>query len=153
MSSFLDRFPQYAWTAASSAHTDLVGSRVYACLVVTRHLRFWQNNRDLLRATAVTRGMEQTPSKSQHTKSTLEKKIVPPLLPGFELATFRSRVRRSYQQAIPAPTLVPTLIHARPQTPSFVIRLLRRRKNSGNRSFEIGGEQRYPPLLPRGGVT
>ena len=33
--------------------------------------------------------MEQTPSKSQHTKSTLEKKIVPPLLPGFELATFR----------------------------------------------------------------
>ena len=29
----------------------------------------------------------------------LEKKILPPLLPGFELATFRSRVRRSNQQA------------------------------------------------------
>ena len=33
-------------------------------------------------------GMEQTPSKSQHTKLTLEKKILMPLLPGFELATF-----------------------------------------------------------------
>ena len=45
-------------------------------------------------------GMERTPNKSQHTKLTLEKKILPPLVPGFELATFRSRVRRSYQQAI-----------------------------------------------------
>ena len=50
-------------------------------------------------------GVERTPNKSQHTKLTLEKKIVPPLLPGFELATFRSRVRRSNQQAIPAPEL------------------------------------------------
>ena len=45
--------------------------------------------------------MEWTPNKSQHTKLTLEKKILSPLLPGFELATFRSRVRRPYQQAIP----------------------------------------------------
>ena len=30
---------------------------------------------------------------------TLEKNVFPPLLTGFELATFRSRVRRSYQQA------------------------------------------------------
>ena len=48
-------------------------------------------------------GVEQTSNKSQHTKLTLEKKILPPLLPGFELATFGSRVRRSNQQAIPAP--------------------------------------------------
>ena len=33
---------------------------------------------------------------------TLEKKILPPLLTGFELATFRSRARRSNQHAIPA---------------------------------------------------
>ena len=47
--------------------------------------------------------MERTPNKSRHTKLTLEKKILPPpLLPGFELATFRSRVRRSIQRAIPA---------------------------------------------------
>ena len=29
---------------------------VYACLAVTCHLHFWQNDRDLLRDTAVTRG-------------------------------------------------------------------------------------------------
>ena len=48
--------------------------------------------------------MEQTPNKCQHIKLTLEKKILPPLLPGFELATFWSRVRRAKQQAIPACT-------------------------------------------------
>ena len=46
--------------------------------------------------------VEQAPNKSQHTKLTLEKKMLQPLLPGFELATFQSRVRRSNQQAIPA---------------------------------------------------
>ena len=30
--------------------------RVNACLAVTCHLHFWQNDRDLLRAIAVTRG-------------------------------------------------------------------------------------------------
>ena len=45
--------------------------------------------------------VERTPYESQHTKLTLEKKILPPLLPGFEPAAFRSRDRRSYQQAIP----------------------------------------------------
>ena len=41
--------------------------------------------------------MERTPIKSQQRKSTLKKKKknLPPLLPGFELATFRSRVRCS----------------------------------------------------------
>ena len=47
-------------------------------------------------------GMDQTLNKSLHTKLTLEKKILPPLLPGFELATFWSRVWRSHRQAIPA---------------------------------------------------
>ena len=47
--------------------------------------------------------MERTANKSQHTKLTLEKKILPPLLTGFELGTFRSRVWPSDQQAIPAP--------------------------------------------------
>ena len=46
--------------------------------------------------------MQRTPNNSQHTQLTLEKKILPPLLPGFELLTFRSRVGRSNQQAIPA---------------------------------------------------
>ena len=56
MSSFPDRFPHSAWTAAYSAHSDFDGSRVYAYLGVTCHLHFWQNDRGLLRAIAVTRG-------------------------------------------------------------------------------------------------
>ena len=46
--------------------------------------------------------MERTPNKNRQTKLTLGEENLQPLLPGFELATFRSRVRRSYQQAIPA---------------------------------------------------
>ena len=77
--------------------------KVYACLAVTCHLHFWQNDRDLLRATAVTRGWNGYRNKSQHRKSTLEKKILPPLQQGFEPATFQSRVRRSNHWAIPPP--------------------------------------------------
>ena len=77
--------------------------KVYACLAVTCHLRFWQDDRGLLRATAVTRGWNGYRNKSQHRKLTLEKKILPPLQQGFEPATFRSRVRRSNHWAIPAP--------------------------------------------------
>ena len=60
---------------------------VYASLGVTCHLHFWQNDRGLLCAAAVTPGMEWTPNKSQHTKLTVENKI---FLPGFKLTTFRS---------------------------------------------------------------
>ena len=45
-------------------------------------------------------GMERTLNKSQYTKLTLEKKILLPHLPGFELTTFRSWVQCSYQQAV-----------------------------------------------------
>ena len=74
---------------------------MYACLAVTCHLHFWQNDRDFLRATVVTRRCYR--NKSQHRKSTLEKKILPPFQQGFEPATFQSRVRRSNHWAIPAP--------------------------------------------------
>ena len=77
--------------------------QVYACLAVTCHLHFWQNDRDLLRATVVTRGWNGYRNKSQHRKSALEKKILPPFQQGFEPATFQSRVRRSNHWAIPAP--------------------------------------------------
>ena len=79
--------------------------KVYACLAVTCHLRFCQNDRDLLPATAVTRGWNEYRNKSQHRKSTLEKKILPSLLQGFEPATFQSLVRRSNHLAIPAPSV------------------------------------------------
>ena len=76
---------------------------MYACLAVTCHLHFWQNDLGLLRATAVTRGWNGYRNKSQHRKSTLEKKILPPFQQGFEPATFQSRVRCSNHWAIPAP--------------------------------------------------
>ena len=69
--------------------------KVYACLAVTWHLHVWQNDRDLLLAPAVTRRWNGYRNKSQHRKSTLKKKILPPGLQGFEPTTFRSRVRRS----------------------------------------------------------
>ena len=62
--------------------------KVYVCLAVTYHLHFWQNDRGLLRATAVTRGWNEYRNKSQHRKLTPEKKIIPLLLQGFEPATF-----------------------------------------------------------------
>ena len=77
--------------------------KVYVCLAVTCHLHFWQNDRDLLRATVVTWGWNGYRNKSQHKKLTLEKKILPPLQQGFEPVTFQSRVQRSNQWAIPAP--------------------------------------------------
>ena len=41
---------------AWSAHSDCVGSWMYACLGVTCHLPFLQNDRGLLHAIAITRG-------------------------------------------------------------------------------------------------
>ena len=45
-------------------------------------------------------GLEWTLNKSQHTKLTLEKKLLQPLLLGFKLATFWSRVWHLNQPAI-----------------------------------------------------
>ena len=39
--------------------TSLGQARVYVCLGVTCHLHFWQNDRSLLRVTAVTRGWDK----------------------------------------------------------------------------------------------
>ena len=51
VSLFPDRFQHYAWTVALSAHSDLVRSKVYACLGVTCHLHFWQNDQGILNQT------------------------------------------------------------------------------------------------------
>ena len=56
VSSFPDRFPHYACTAAKPANFHFIGSRTYVCLGVTCHSHFWQNDQGLLRATAVSRG-------------------------------------------------------------------------------------------------
>ena len=62
-----------------SLHCHFIQShigRVYACLAVTCHLHFWQNDGDLLHATAVTRGWNGYRNKSQHRKLTLEKNLL-----------------------------------------------------------------------------
>ena len=50
-------------------------SMVYACLAVTYHLHFWQNDRDILRATAVTRGWNGYRNKSQHRNRPWRRKL------------------------------------------------------------------------------
>ena len=72
-----------------------------ACLAVTCHLHFWQNDRDLLRATAVTWGWNGYRNKSQHRKLTLEKKILLLFLQGFRPATFQSQVQHSTELSPP----------------------------------------------------
>ena len=47
--------------------------RVHLCLAVTYHLYLWQNDRDVLRATAVTRGWNGYRNETQHRNLTLEK--------------------------------------------------------------------------------
>ena len=98
--------PELCVTNAEARFNKSHTRKVYACLAVTCHLHFWQNDRDFLRATVVTRGWNGYRNKSQHRKSTLEKKILPPFQQGFEPATFQSRVRRSNHWAIPAPQSV-----------------------------------------------
>ena len=74
------------------------------CLAVTCHLHLLQNVRDFLRAIALTLGWNGYRNNSQHRKLTVKKKIPPPLLPGLEPETFRSRVRRSTVELSPLPT-------------------------------------------------
>ena len=57
--------------------------RVHVCLAVTCHRHFWQNDRDLLRATVVPRWWNGYRNKSQHGKLTPEKKLLPLFLPQY----------------------------------------------------------------------
>ena len=79
---------------------------VRACLAVTCHLQFWQNHQDLLQATVV---QWANTEMSQHRKLTLEKKILPPLLPRLKPVTFRSRVWHSNHWTIHGP---PEQVHS-----------------------------------------
>ena len=75
--------------------------KVHACLALTCHLHFWQNDQDLLHATAVTQGWNRYWNKSQHRKLSLDKKILLLLLQGFEPMSFQSQVWCSNHWAIP----------------------------------------------------
>ena len=78
---------------------------VYAYLAVTCHLHFWQNDRDLLRATAVTQGWNGYWNKRVSTESWPWRRKLPLLLQGFEPVTFQSWVWRSNHWAIPLPAI------------------------------------------------
>ena len=49
--------------------------RVYVCLAVTCHLHVWQNDRDLLRATAVDRDREKDRDRVRETEETERVKL------------------------------------------------------------------------------
>ena len=53
--------------------------RGHVCSTIICHLHFWQNDKDLLLATAVTRGWKWYQNQTQHRKVTLDKKIHPNL--------------------------------------------------------------------------
>ena len=79
--------------------------KVYACLAVACHQHFGQNDRDLLRATAVTRGGTVTEIRVS-TKSQPWRKNSPTAPAGIwthELLLFQSRVLHSNHCPIPAP--------------------------------------------------
>ena len=101
VSSFLDRFPHYAWTTAVSPlrFRWVKGVCVIKCNLPLALFAEWPGS---FTCHCGNTGLEHTRNKSQNRNLTLEKKILPLLLPGFEHATFPSRVRRSNQQDIPA---------------------------------------------------
>ena len=72
--------------------------RCMRVLAVTCHLHFWQNDWDFLRATVVTRGWNGYRNKSQHRKSTLEKKILP--TPHPHSPTFISKFLEDYNSMV-----------------------------------------------------
>ena len=59
----------------ASFHSKPYRSGACVSLAVTCHLNFWQNDQDLLRATAVTQGWNGYQNKSQHIKLTMRRKF------------------------------------------------------------------------------
>ena len=84
---------------------------VHVCIAVTGYLHFWQNDRDLLHATAVTRGWNEHRNKSQHRKQTLDKKILHPFLHALEPGTLDHEPSALTTE----PPLLPIPCHSRPR--------------------------------------
>ena len=71
-----------------SAHSDFVKPNAHACIISTiSRVHFWQNDRGLLRVSAVTLGWNEHRIRVRTTKWNLEKTILPPLLPRIEPTT------------------------------------------------------------------
>ena len=76
--------------------------RVHACLAVTCHLHFWQNDR--YHFTCYCGNMEL--ERIQKWESAHGENIFPPLLLGLKPATFWPRVRRSALKPFPLPGII-----------------------------------------------
>ena len=92
-------------------------------------------------------GVDQTPNKTQHPKLTLEKKILQPLLPGFELQPFDHESgaltnKLSRLRNITRPSLSEVPAHdAQPHYstfPSILYTLYHLSKRNPARSFDVG---------------
>ena len=83
--------------------------RVCVCSAVTSHLHYGQNDWDLLRAAAVTRGWNRYRNKSQRRQLSMEKQILCLLLPGLKPETFRLQVSHSTTELSPLPEHVISL--------------------------------------------
>ena len=77
--------------------------KVHACLAVTCHLHFWQNDQDLLCTPAVIRGGGGGGGGMDTKRFTLKKKILLPLQQGLKHMTFQSQVWHSNHWAISTP--------------------------------------------------
>ena len=84
--------------------------RVYMCLAVTCHMHFWQNDWDLLCATAVTQGWNGYEIRVSTERWPWRKKISRWSCRD-EPGTFQSQLWRSNQWAIPTPTMTHTHTH------------------------------------------
>ena len=89
-------------------------------LAVTCHLHFWQNDRDLLRATAVTRGWNGYRNKNQHKK----------VDPGEETSPAAPAGTRTWDLSITSPTLWPL---SYPRSPVFTGMFLRLQLTARNK--------------------
>ena len=108
MSSFLVGFHTTPGQRHSQPTPTSLGHGIIDCSGVACHMHFWENDQGLFRVT----GMPRTPNKSQHRMLILgreRKKNLPPLLQGFELTAFRSRVLRSANNYSRLPVLTDVL--------------------------------------------
>ena len=111
MSLFPDRFPHYALNSGIESPLRLrwvKGVCLFRCSLPPALLV------GFFTCQCGNTGIKQSPNKNQHRVLTLEKKILPPFLPGFELTTFRSRVRRpinKLSRSWPTIANIPSLYH------------------------------------------
>ena len=85
--------------ALSKPHT------VHVCLTVTCHLHFWQNDRDLLNATAVKRGKNNTKMRTQKVTIIIIIITIITVDPGEDISPAALLVDRTHDLSITSPTL------------------------------------------------